>query len=192
MSLHAPTIAFLRYLETHPTVCKQIRAAAGKTMLYAGDGGPTLGTERFGYLVPMWREIARLKSQDPQYHDKEVLHDVIERVAAPDTPFNSVLLYVQDVEQKLGELRRITNAVIDGDTDAIWRAMSAIFAKNAEGPVSICIGRAVNARKIFASTELPILLQNQKVDRATHDILHFYDRCFRSGQTDVGLSIIRK
>jgi hypothetical protein len=160
-------------------------------MLYAGSRGPTIGSAQFGYLAPMWREIRTLKQRDTQYADKEILHDVLGRVSAPNTPFKSLLLYAQDVERQLELLRRTRNADTDTDGNVLWRALSGIFAANAEGAVSICIGRDVTRQKVFASTELPVLLRNAKIDSDTRDILHYYARCVAAGQTDIGVSIIR-
>ena len=74
MPLLQPTKDFLRYLQQNPAVRAQIRAAPGKTLLYAGT-----------FFRPVWQEIAAQKRSSPQLADKQVLPDVLERIQVSGT-----------------------------------------------------------------------------------------------------------
>lgn len=176
---------FLAYLGRNPAVRRQIRAKPGKTLLYCGSRGATIG-HRFGIQSAMWRELMLLKARDPQYMDKEILHDVLARTPAPHTPFRTLLQYVQHVEQQVD-----AGPHADRNKDVLWRAVSGIFAANAEGPVSFALGSGITDKKVFAATELWVLLRNPKIDAQTRDVLAYYERCIRSGETSINLSVIR-
>jgi hypothetical protein len=68
----------------------------------------------------------------------------------------------------------------------MWRALSGIFAANAEGAVSFQIGSGVTPqRKVFAANEVAVLARNSKVDATTSDLVAYYQRCIASGQPDI-------
>ena len=86
MALQAPTKDFLSFLRQHPEIQNQIRAAPGRTLLYAGS-----------FFKPMWKEIADYKRAHPEVADKQMLPDVLARITAPGTGYLSLLAYVQDL-----------------------------------------------------------------------------------------------
>ena len=171
MTLQAPTKDFLSFLRLHPEIRNQIRAAPGRTLLYAGS-----------FFKPMWKEIADYKRAHPEVADKQMLPDVLTRITAPGTGYFSLLAYVQDVERQVPWQP-------DGFTT--WRALSGIFAANATGPVSFQIGSGVHAaQKVFAATEASVLSRNPNVDPTTKDLIAYFQRCIQSKHADINLGFI--
>jgi len=69
--------------------------------------------------------------------------------------------------------------------------LSGIYASKAIGSVSFYIGSGVSkSNKVFAATEIPVLLRNPHVDPVTKDILSYYQRCIQSGQTAINFGFI--
>ena len=171
MLLQPGTRAFLQYLQANPQLRRQLRAGPDRTFLYAGS-----------FFKPVWKEIEEFRRAHPEHANKELLPDVLRRLPANGTPFAHLLAYVQDVERQVPWKP-------DGFT--LWRALSGIFASNAVGAVSFQIGSGVvAAQKVFAATELPILLRNPNVDATTKDLLAYYDRCIKSGQADINVGFV--
>jgi hypothetical protein len=171
MALQAPTKDFLSFLRLHPEIRNQIRAAPGRTLLYAG-----------AFFKPMWKEIADYKRAHPEVADKQMLPDVLTRITAPGTGYFSLLAYVQDLERQVPWQP-------DGFT--VWRALSGIFAANVTGPVSFQIGSGVHAaQKVFAATEASVLSRNPNVDPTTKDLIAYFQRCIQSKQADINLGFI--
>lgn len=171
MPLEQPTKDLLVFLQKNPAIRDQIRAAPGKTLLYAGR-----------FFKPMWQEISDLKRTNPQARDKETLPDVLSRIAVPSKPFSNLLLYVQDLERRVPWKP-------DGLT--VWRALSGIFAANAVGAVSFQVGSGVKAdEKVFAATEVYVLARNPNIDATTRDLLDYYLRCVKSKTTDLNIGFI--
>jgi hypothetical protein len=163
MPLQPPAVAFVSYLKQNPAIRDQIRAAPGKTLLYAGS-----------FMKPMWKEIKDLKRQIPQAVGKQTLPEVLETIRVPGTPFRSLKEYVEDTERQVPWKP-------DGFT--VWRVVSGLFAANAVGAVSFSIGSGVNKDgKVFAATEMIVLARNPKVDALTKDILAYYERCVKNKQ----------
>jgi hypothetical protein len=173
MSLEKPTQEFLSYLQAHPEIRRQIRAAPDKTLVYAGY-----------FFKPMWKEIADLKHTRPEVADKDTLPDVLKRISVPGTSFPSLLAYVQDVEQRVPWKP-------DGFT--LWKELSALYAGAAKGAVSFQIGSGVTpSEKVFAATEVDVLLNNPDVDPTTKDMLAYYQRCIQMGQSDINVGFITR
>ena len=170
MSLQAQTKAFLKYLQDHPDVRSRIRAAPGKTLLYAGVG--------FG---PMWREIERRKLTEPQFRDKETLPEVLRRTPAPGMTYPNLLAYVHDLERQVPDRP---------DAYTVWRALSGIFASHASGKVSFQVGSGVTADKVLVATELSVLSRNPNVDPMTYDIIAYYQRCAANKETAMNFGFI--
>ena len=170
MAYHQLTTAFLSFLSAHPQVCDRIRAAPNRTLLYAGS-----------FVKPMWREIENLKRTNPDLAQKETLPDVLRRISVPGMGHASLLAYAQDVESRVPW---------NPDGFTIWRALSAIFASHAVGAVSFQVGSNVDVGKVFAATEVGILLRNPKVDAKTKDLLAYYQRCIQSGQANINVGFI--
>ena len=165
MSLLPETRAFLSYLQANPGVRQQIRAAPGKTLLYAGS-----------FFKPMWREIEEAKRRDATLASKEILPEVLARIRTPGAPQPTLRQYVEAVERQVPWQP-------DGFT--LWRALSGIFASNAAGPVSFQIGSGVTDQKVFAATEAAVLARNPKVDETTKDLLAYYQRCIDRGEATI-------
>jgi hypothetical protein len=171
MPLQQPTKDFLRYLQQNPSVRAQIRAAPGKTLLYAG-----------GFFKPVWQEIAAQKRSSRQLADKELLPDVLARIKTPGSVHPTLLAWAQDLD-RLEPLRE--NGFI------AWRALSGIFAANAVGAVSFCVGSPVTKEtKVFAATEVAVLARNPNVDANTRDLVAYFQRCVQSGQPDINAGFI--
>jgi hypothetical protein len=170
MPLRPETRAFLGFLQTHPAIRDRIRAAPGKTLLYAG-----------AFFKPVWREIEEMKRTRPELADKELLPDVLARIPAPGGSHASLLAYAQAVERQVPW---------KPDGFIVWRALSGIFAANAVGPVSFQIASGVSGEKVFAATELWVLLRNPKIDALTRDVLAYYQRCIQNKQTAVNVGFV--
>ncbi len=169
MGLQPATRALLAILQAQPSLRWRIRAAPNCTLLYSGS-----------FFKPIWKEIADFKRAHPELASKETLPDVLARLPVPGTTYPSLLAFVLDVEQPWQP---------DGFT--VWRALSGIFASNAEGSVSFQIGSGVTAAsKVFAATELAVLLRNPNVDGVTKDLLAYFQRCVQTRQADVNLGFI--
>jgi hypothetical protein len=171
MVFQAATKAFLSFLQKHPEVRHQIRAGPGRTLLYAGS-----------FFKPMWKEIADYKRAHPEVAEKQMLPDVLARIPMPGTRYVSLLAYVQEFERQVPWQP-------DGFT--VWRALSGIFASNANGAVSFQIGSGVEAgQKVFAATEASVLSRNPDVDATTKDLLSYFQRCIQSKQANINLGYI--
>lgn len=171
MALQQQTRDFLEFLRTNPLIRQQIQARKDRTVLYAGT-----------FLKPMWKEIEDLETDYPELADKETLPDVLKVTPAPGTGFPNLLEYTQHVERHVPWKP-------DGFT--VWRAFSGIFAANAVGAVSFQIGSGVTpTEKVFAATELDVLLRNPKIDTTTRDLLEYYKRCVRRGEKDINVGVM--
>jgi hypothetical protein len=168
MALQPGTRALLTILHAQPALRWQVRAAPDRTLLYSGS-----------FFKPIWREISELKRSNPQLASKETLPEVLARLPVPGTTYPSLLAFVQDVEDPW-----------QPDGYIVWRALSGIFASNAQGRVSLQIGSGVEAKKVFAATELGVLLRNPHVDAVTKDLLAYFQRCIESRQPNVNLGFI--
>ena len=171
MSLHTETRQFLTFLKNNPDLRRQIRAAPGQTLLYAGS-----------FFKPVWREIEEFKRTNSNYATKETLPEILARLPSPDARLPNLLAYIEMLVQKVGQ--------DDGFT--IWRAVSGIFAANAIGAVSFQIGSGITDKKVFATTEVAVLSRNPNVDTTTKDLLSYYQRCIESGNTEIGVGFLAK
>jgi hypothetical protein len=158
----------MRFLNRNPAVRARIKAAPGKTLIYAGV-----------WKLSAWREIDRMKEMDdPRFESKQTLHDVLRRIGLAGWPPRNLLSYVQEVEKLVPK---------KPDQFILWRALSGIYAANAEPPISFLIGGDITTDKVFAVTELPVLLRNPKVasDADTRDILEYCQKCIRDKRTEI-------
>ena len=171
MPLQRPTKDFLRYLQQNAAVRAQIRAAPGRTLLYAG-----------AFFRPVWQEIAMHKKSSPQVASKEVLPDVLARIRVPGAAYPNLLAWAQDLDH-LQPWRE--NGFI------AWRALSGVFAANAVGAVSFCVGSKVDRdEKVFAATEVGVLARNPNVDATTRDLVAYFQRCVQCGQPQINAGFI--
>lgn len=171
MSLLPQTRALLQYLQQRPHVRQRIAAPPDRTLLYAG-----------AFFKPVWREIEQLRSASPAAAAKVMLPEVLAAIATPDGAAPNLKAWAQQIDT-LSPWR--SNGFI------AWRALSGIFAANARGTVSFVIGSGVTrGEKVFAATELPVLMRNPNVDPITQDVLAYYQRCLDSGQSALNFGFI--
>jgi hypothetical protein len=173
MSLHVNTRAFLTFLQKHPEVRARIAAPRDATLLYAGE-----------FFLKIWQELVDLKRSTHALANKRTLPDVLADVKLSGQPHLNLLDWVKDLER----------TVPVEEQSIAWRALSGIFAANASGAVSFYIGSRVSRdeKKVFAITELPVLLRNPNVDPLTRDVLGYYQRCVRSGHGSVNFGFVRE
>jgi hypothetical protein len=171
MAMNQSTKEFLNFLQKNPAIRAHIKAPRDATLLYAGK-----------FFKPMWQEIEDLKLIDPQYRSKITLPDVLRQIRIHTQQYQSLLEWAKaiDLVQPWLENGFIT-----------WRALSGIFAANASGTVSFAIGSEVSRlKKVFAATELSVLLRNPNIDANTRNLLAYYDRCIKSGQSSINVGFL--
>lgn len=123
--LHEQTKQFLAFLRRAPQVRAQISAPKDGTLLYAGK-----------LMRNAWEEIAELKDRGA-LAGLSTLPDVLARIAVPGTGHRSLLDYTQAV---------CKDVPWEDDGFIIWRALSGIFASQAQGCVSFYIGAGISPR----------------------------------------------
>jgi len=166
-----PTKDLLRYLRNNPGVRSRIAAAPNRTLLYAGS-----------YFRPIWREVEQLRLINREIATKDLLPDVLGRIFTPGQPYPTLLLWAKSLDSLVPW---------EHNGFVAWRALSGIFASNAIGTVSFCVGSGVaKADKVFAATELPVLLRNPNIDSLTRDVLGYYERCIQTGQTAINFGFL--
>ncbi len=173
MPLTPATREFLGYLQKNPAVRACIAAPTNATVLYAGS-----------FFRPIWKELEDLKRARPDLASKKMLSEVLAGIRPTDAPYPNLLVWAQAIDP-LEPWRE--NGFI------VWRALSGIYASNARGAVSFCIGSGITrASSIFAATELPVLLRNPHVDHVTKQVLEYYQRCIRQGLSSVNFGYIAR
>ncbi len=176
MPLLPETRDFLAYLQKHREVRNRIKASPDKTILYAGDGFPTLGGTGF---TPNWQELQNHQGQRPGV--VETLHNVLERVPAPPPNVGTLQGYAEVLAQ---QEKRVNGARAER---VIWRALSGIFASNAQGKVWFLVGSHVDPdTKVFALTEVHVLRRNPNISPESKDMLEYYVRCVQKRDPDIG------
>jgi hypothetical protein len=166
MSLSSPVKEFLSYLQKNPATRAAIAAPPNQTVLYAGN-----------FFRPIWRELLELKRSRPEFSSKRMLSEVLVQITVPGSRYSNLLAWAEALDRLVPWKE---NGFI------VWRALSGIYASNATGAVSFCVGSGVTkANTVFAATELPVLLRNRNVDPITMDILRYYQRCIQQGQSAV-------
>lgn len=166
MPLLPQTKELLSFLQKNPGVRARIAAPPNTTLLYAGN-----------FIRPVWQELEQLKRISVAVASKQMLPDVLARIQTPGMTHPHLLAWVKALDT-LVPWRE--NGFI------AWRALSGIFAANAVGGVSFCIGSGIEkSEKVFAATELPVLLRNPNVDAITRDVIAYYQRCAQAGQSAV-------
>lgn len=171
MSLAPETRALLGFLARNPLLRAQIAAGDNSTILYAGR-----------LMRPAWMEIVEMKKMLPQLAAKKTLPEVLETILTPGAPFPNLLEWAKSLD-----------ALMPWEHNGFigWRALSGIFASNARGSVSFVVGSGITkAEKVFAATEVSVLLRNPHIDEITRDLLEYYQSCIRAGRTDLNVSFI--
>jgi hypothetical protein len=171
MPLHPGARELLSFLQKNPGVRARIAAPPNATLVYAGN-----------FFRPVWQEIEQMRRTNADAASKQLLPDVLARIQTPGQPHPTLLAWAKAID---GLQPWKDNGFV------VWRALSGIFVSNATGKVSFYIGSNVTkAEKVFAATELPVLLRNTHVDPITKDLLAYYDRCIKAGQSAVNIGII--
>jgi hypothetical protein len=166
-----PTKDLLRYLRENPRVRFQIAAQPNRTLLYAGS-----------YFMPMWRELEQLRLTNREIASKDLLPDVLGRIATPGRLQPTLLAWAKSLDSLVSW---------EHNGFVAWRALSGIFAANATGVVSFYVGSGVaRADKVFAATEISVLLRNPNISPLTRDVLAYYQRCIQSRVTDLNFGFI--
>jgi hypothetical protein len=173
MPLASETVDFMKLLNRNPMIRSQIRAAPGKTLVYAGK-----------WKSDTWREIRVLQAKDDgRLEGKEILPDVLRRILLPGPPTRSLFDFLEDVGKRIPKRP---------DQFVLWRALSGIYVANAVPPVSFLIGGEVGRDKVFVATELPVLLRNPKVmaDPDVKDILEYCRTCVQTKRTEITVAYL--
>lgn len=171
MALLPPTKELLSFLQKNPAIRSRIAAPPNATLLYAGK-----------FFRPVWQELEQLKRTNRDVASKKLLPDVLAAIQTPGQAHPNLLAWAKALD---GLFPWKENGFI------VWRALSGIFAANATGTVSFCIGSDVaRSEKVFAATELSVVARNPNVDSITKDVLAYYQRCVQSGQTAINFGYI--
>ncbi len=171
MALLAETRELLSFLRRNPAVRDQIAAGPDATILYSGR-----------IIKPAWREIEDLKLRYPYLRSRRTLPEVLGAIHLVGERFSNLLDWAQSLDSLVPWNE---NGFIG------WRALSGIFASNAVGSVSFVVGSGIRvADKVFAATEVSVLLRNPQIDSTTRDLLEYYERCIKQKRPDIGVSFI--
>ena len=172
MPIQPATKEILVYLQSNPQVRARIAAPPNLTLVYAGS-----------FFRPVWQELEQLKRCSHEVASKKLLPDVLASIAIPGRPHPTLLAWVKSLEQ-LQPWQE--NGFI------IWRSLSGIYASNAVGAVSFHVGSGIDkSDKVFAVTEIPVLLRNSRIDPTTRNMLDYYQRCLQSGRSAINLGLMR-
>lgn len=118
---------------------------------------------------------------------KTILPDILPQIRLQNAPHHDLLTWVKYIDSLYPQSYEwLKNGYI------AWRALSGIFASNAQGSVSFMIGQGVSKieKKVFAVTEIHVLDRNPNVDAVTKDAIQYYLRCVRTKQADISMGII--
>ena len=171
MTLQRPVKELLSFLQQNPGIRMRIAAPANCTLLYAGE-----------FFRPVWKELEHLRALHPELATKRLLPDVLAQIATPGQAAPNLLAWSESLDSLIPW---------SANGFVAWRALSGIYASNALGAVSFCVGSGISkASKVFAATEVPVLLRNTRVNAVTKDLLSYYQRCVQSGQSAVNLGFI--
>jgi hypothetical protein len=172
MPLLQDTRSFLEYLRQHKEVRDRIKAGRDKTTLYAGN-----------VFAAAWREVQILQSKQPG--TMETLHDVLSKLPAPPPGPGTLQSYAESLAQK----ERVVNGA--RSERVIWRALSGIFASNAEGKVWFYLGSEVAPdTKVFALTEVHVLKRNPRITSESQDMLAYFERCVRNRNAEMNAGFL--
>lgn len=171
MALLAETRELLSFLRRNPAVRDQIAAGPDATILYSGR-----------VIKPAWREIEDLKLRYPYLRNRRTLPEVLRSITLVGQPFADLLAWAQSLD-----------ALTPWNENGFigWRALSGIFASHAVGSVTFVVGSGITAAdKVFAATEVAVLLRNPHIDSTTRDLLEYYERCIKQKRADIGVSFV--
>jgi hypothetical protein len=171
MPMYPQTKELLNFLQKNPAIRAQIAAPPNQTLLYAGE-----------FFKPIWQELEQLKRSNGQIASKVLLPDVLAEIKTPGQAYPTLLAWAKALDALMPWKE---NGFI------VWRALSGIFVANAHGTVSFYIGSKVTKNeKVFAATEIHVLMRNPNIDAVTKDMLGYYQRCIQSGQSYINAGFI--
>jgi hypothetical protein len=163
MPIQPQTRNFLIYLQQNKGVRDLIRAERNKTLLYAGE-----------FSGPIWSQVESFQRKHPGA--VQILPDVLRSIPAPTGHVGTLKDHVE----------ALTSRVPSTDRLVIWKALSGIFASNAEGTVYFSVGSGVDPKdKVFPSTEISVLMRNPRVSAVSRQLVEYYQRCVREKKTDM-------
>jgi hypothetical protein len=169
--LQLPIKEFLSFLNSNPTLRAKIAAPPNKSLLYAGD-----------FFRPVWQELEQLRFTNTQIASKRLLPEVLASITTPGQAYPNLLSWAKALDHQNPWKE---NGFI------VWKALSGIYASNAVGTVSFMIGSGVTkSDKVFAATELPVLIRKPNVDVLTKDILSYYHRCIQGGSNKLNFGFV--
>jgi hypothetical protein len=168
MLLQISTREFLSYLQQNPDVRQRIKADKDKTLLYAGR-----------FFGPIWKELEVFQREHPG--SVQILPEVLQKIPAPFGNPGTLKNYVDTLTSKVPKKDRLI----------IWRALSGIFASNADGTVYFSVGSEVDREeKVFASTEILVLARNQGITPESRAMVEYYQRCVREKKTEINMGFM--
>jgi hypothetical protein len=163
MPIQKQTRDFLIYLKQNKSVRDRIRAERDKTLLYAGE-----------FAGPIWSQVESFQRKHPGA--VQILPDVLRSMPAPPGHAGTLKDHVN----------ALTRGVPSNDQMVIWKALSGIFASNAEGTVYFSVGSGVDPKnKVFPSTEISVLMRNPRVSPVSKQLVEYYQRCVREKKIDM-------
>lgn len=163
MAIQPLTRDFLTYLQQSKGVRDRIRAERNKTLLYAGE-----------FSGPIWAQVETFQRNHPGA--VQILPEILRSIPAPTGHGGTLKDHVD----------ALTSKVPSGDQLVIWKALSGIFASNAEGTVYFSVGSGVDPKdKVFPSTEISVLLRNPRISTVSRQLVEYYQRCVREKKTDM-------
>jgi hypothetical protein len=152
----------------HKEVRNRIRADRNKTLVYAGS-----------FFAPIWRELELFQLKNPG--TVQVLPDVLKKIPAPPGYAGTLKDHVE----------ALTRKIPPNEGMMIWKALSGIFASNAEGTVYFSVGSGVGAKdKVFPSTEISVLSRNLNISSEARQMVEYYQRCVREKRTDMNAGFL--
>ncbi len=161
----------LKFLSQNPAVRARIAALPDATILYAGQ-----------MIRPAWKEIDEMRLTMPQLRTKKTLPEILKSIPLVGQPFPTLHAWAESLD---------SIAPWEHNGFIGWRALSGIFASNARGAVSFVVGSGVvKATKVFAATEVSVMMRNPNVDEQTRDLLEYYARCIKENRSDMCLTFI--
>jgi hypothetical protein len=171
MALQPQTRELFVFLRRNRAVRDRIAAGPHATIIYSGQ-----------ILKPAWKEVADMKLRYPALSGRKTLPEVLQSISLVGHPFPNLLEWAKSLDSMLPWRE---NGFL------VWRALSGIFASNAVGAVSFVVGFGItHVDKVFAVTEVPVLLRNPRVDATTRNLLEYYQRCIAERRADIGVGFI--
>ncbi len=164
---------FLSYLQKNPAVRSRIKAPRDKSLFYAGR-----------FFKPIWKEIADAKRGNAAMDGLWTLPDALAQIPAPQGG-GTMKEFVENLTE--GTAAKLA---WEPDGFTIWRALSGIFASNAEGKVYFCVGSGIDKGKVLAITEIGVLSRNAKIHPDSAEVVSWLQKCVREKNPEVNFGFV--